>query len=219
MRRIFKITSIAVLLFLVGVIGYGAFGYFDALSDSEELEARADGLIAEDLGGSSLGEERYRQLLVVQDPAFEQHSGVDITTPGAGITTVTQSLSKRVGFENFTPGIGKIRQIGYALGLESRLSKEQIMALWLDTLEMGRGPEGWVTGFHRMSEATFGAAPAKIEDDEYLSMLAVLISPGRYTLGTDDQALLERTNRIRRLVSGDCAPNANSDVWLQGCSQ
>ncbi|WP_422382971.1 transglycosylase domain-containing protein [Roseibium album] len=217
MRRYFKITAAAVLLLFAGVLGYGAYGYFDALAASEELEARADSLLAENLGGSSLGQERYRQLLVVQDPAFEQHSGVDMTTAGAGITTVTQSLAKRVGFENFTPGIGKIRQTGYALGLETRLSKEQIMALWLDTLEMGRGPDGWVTGFHRMSEAVYGAAPDTIADDEYLSLLAVLISPGRYNLGTDDEALQDRTDRIRRLVSGECAANDNSDVWLEGC--
>lgn len=217
MRRIFKIAAAALLLLFAGVLGYGAYGYFDALAASEELEARADSLLAENLGGSSLGQERYRQLLVVQDPAFEQHSGVDMTTAGAGITTVTQSLAKRVGFENFTPGIGKIRQTGYALGLETRLSKEQIMALWLDTLEMGRGPDGWVTGFHRMSEAVYGAAPDTIADDEYISLLAVLISPGRYNLGTDDEALQDRTDRIRRLVSGECAANDNSDVWLEGC--
>ncbi len=217
MRRLFEITFVVLLLVVVGLLGYGAYGYFDALADAEELEAKASGLLAEDLGGSSLGEERYRQLLAVQDPAFEDHNGVDMTTPGAGITTVTQSLAKRVGFENFTPGIGKIRQTGYALGLESRLSKEQIMALWLDTLEMGRGPNGWVTGFHRMSDAVYGASPEAITDNQYLSLLAVLISPGCYRLGSDDEALLERTTRIRRLVNGECEPNDNSDVWLEGC--
>ncbi len=216
--RIFKISAAVVLLLFIGVLGYGAYGYFDALTDSEALEARADNLLVEDLGGSSLGEERYRQLLMVQDPAFEQHNGMDMITPGAGLTTITQSLAKRVGFENFTPGIGKIRQTGYALGLERRLSKAQIMALWLDTLEMGRGPEGWVTGFHRMSEAVYGASPGIIMQDEYISLLAVLIAPGRYKLGEDDQALRDRMNRIRRLIAGECMPNGNSDVWLEGCS-
>lgn len=218
MRRIFKITSLALLLLVVGLLGYGAYGYFDALADAEALEARAKGLMAENLGGSSLGEQRYRQLIAVQDPAFEEHNGVDMTTPGTGITTVTQSLAKRVGFENFTPGIGKIRQTGYALGLEGSLSKEQIMALWLDTLEMGRGSDGWVTGFHRMSNAVYGASPDAITDDEYFSLLAVLISPGRYKLGSDDEALRERTSRISRLVLGECEQIDNSDVWLEGCS-
>ncbi|KAG1650058.1 DNA replication and repair protein RecF [Nymphon striatum] len=202
MKRFFKFTSLALVLLVVGLLGYGAYGYFDARSEAEKLQARANDLLMKNLGGSSLGEERYRQLLAVQDPTFEQHNGVDMTTPGAGITTVTQSLAKRVGFDNFTPGIGKLRQTGYALGLEGRLSKEQIMALWLDTLEMGRGPDGWVTGFHRMSDAVYGTSPDAITDDQYFSLLAVLISPGRYKLGSDDEALRERTGRISRLVTG-----------------
>uniref|UniRef100_UPI003BAC39AE transglycosylase domain-containing protein n=1 Tax=Stappia sp. TaxID=1870903 RepID=UPI003BAC39AE len=218
MKRILKVVAGVVALVAVACVGYGAYGYLDALSDADDLRVRADALLAADLGGASLGDERYRQLLAVQDPRFEQHGGVDMTTPGAGLTTISQSLAKRVGFENFTPGIGKIRQTGYALGLESELSKAQIMALWLDTLEMGRGPDGWVTGFHRMSEAVYGASPREIEDEHYRSLLAVLIAPGRYRLGTQDEALADRVERIGRLVSGECAPLDNSDVWLDGCS-
>lgn len=218
MRKIIKISAVSLILVFLGLVFYGAHGYFDAVSDSEELEARADSLLAADLGVSSLGEERYRQLLMLQDPAFEQHIGVDMTSPGGGVTTITQSLAKRVGFKNFTPGIGKIRQTGYALGLEHELDKEQILVLWLATLEMGRGPDGWVTGFHNMSETMYGAPPGAIAADEYLSLLAVLIAPGRYNLGTDDQALQERTDRIRRLLAGECLPNGNSDVWLEGCN-
>ncbi|MFV0294584.1 MAG: glycosyl transferase, partial [Hyphomicrobiaceae bacterium] len=110
MSRFFKITIGALLFVVLGSLGYGAYGYFDAISDSENLRARADKLLVANRGGSSLGKKRYRQLLMVQDPEFEHHGGIDITTPGAGITTVSQSLAKRVGFERFTPGINKIRQ-------------------------------------------------------------------------------------------------------------
>ncbi|WP_299481317.1 transglycosylase domain-containing protein [uncultured Roseibium sp.] len=218
MKKFLKIVISAFALLIVGLLGFGAKGYYDATTDADDLSARANILLASQLGGASLGPERLRQLLAVQDPQFEQHGGVDLTTPGAGLTTISQSLAKRVGFENFTPGIGKVRQTGYALGLERELSKDQIMALWLDTLEMGRGPGGWVTGFHRMSEAVFGAHPHELDDHEYLSLLAVIIAPGRYQIGSDDDALVDRTVRIGRLVSGKCAPIDNSDVWLEGCS-
>ena len=141
----------------------------------------------------------------------------DMITPGAGVTTITQSAAKRLAFEAFKPGIGKIRQTGYALGLESELTKEQILALWLDTLEMGKGPDGWVTGFHRASEKNFGKAPTDLQETEFLSLVAVLIAPGKYRLGTDDPALAERVERIARLVSGSCSPLDNGDVWLEGC--
>lgn len=50
------------------------------------------------------------------------------------------------------PGIAKFRQTGYALGLERKLSKAQILALRLDAQEMGKGPEGWIAGFHKAAK-------------------------------------------------------------------
>ncbi|MCV0378241.1 transglycosylase domain-containing protein [Nitratireductor sp.] len=217
MKKILKTASTLILAIFAAALAYGGWGYLDAIKDADALKLRADALIAENRGGQSLGDARLRQLLQVQDPNFQGHSGVDMITPGAGVTTITQSAAKRLAFEAFKPGIGKIRQTGYALGLESELTKEQILALWLDTLEMGKGPDGWVTGFHRASEKVFGKAPTDLQETEFLSLVAVLIAPGKYRLGTDDPALAERVERIARLVSGSCSPLDNGDVWLEGC--
>ncbi|MFD0987372.1 transglycosylase domain-containing protein [Methyloligella solikamskensis] len=218
----FKILKFAVLFLIVLImagIGYGVLGYVDAVSDAEALKERANTLIAQDRGGQSLGDDRLQQLLLVEDPGFAHHSGVDMSTPGAGITTITQSAAKRLAFDQFRPGIGKIRQTGYALGLESELSKSQILALWLDTLEMGQGPDGWITGFHRASNVIYDRPPSELSDDEFLSLVAVLIAPSKYRLGSDDPDLNERVQRISRLVSGACKPNGNGDVWLEGCQE
>jgi membrane carboxypeptidase/penicillin-binding protein PbpC len=219
MKMALKLTATLVTLLIVAALGYAAFGYFDAVRDADKLQQRANNLISKGSGGDALGKVRYRQLLMVQDPKFEQHSGVDMMTPGAGITTITQSLAKRVGFEKFKPGIGKIRQTGYALGLESQLSKDQIMALWLDTVEMGKGPNGWMTGFHQASQTIYGQQPHEVEDEQFLSLVAVLIAPAKYNLGKDDAALQQRTDRISRLLSGNCSPKDNSDVWLESCAK
>lgn len=217
MKKTLKFISFLVALAIIASFGYGAKGYYDARSESDILKNRADTLILNGRGGSTLGNEKLRQLLLVQDPAFQSHSGVDLTSPGAGVTTITQSVSKRLAFEDFTPGIGKIRQTGYALGLESELSKDQILALWLETLEMGRGPDGWMTGFHTASEVIYAEQPASLDDEQYFRLLAVLIAPGRYDLLSDDDGLGKRVKRIAKLVSGDCSPNGNGDVWLDGC--
>ena len=218
MTILLKIAAGVVVLALLAAAIYGANGYLDALDASEELAARADQLIGKDRGASGLGTERIDQLLQVQDPGFWTHAGVDLTTPGAGITTMTQSLAKRVGFRSFRPGFRKIRQTGYALGLEQRLSKQQIIALFLDTAEMGRGPEGWMTGFFKASELVFGRSVAALEDREFLSLVAVMISPARFDLLSDDPGLADRLRRIERLVSSRCTPNSVGDVWLEGCA-
>jgi monofunctional biosynthetic peptidoglycan transglycosylase len=149
MERLLKAVAITVVLVVAAALAYGAKGYLDAVGDADTLRQRADGLIAAGRGGHDLGQDRLAELLKVQDPAFFDHRGADFHSPGAGLTTISQSVSKRLAFEDFRPGIGKIRQTGYALGLEARLEKDQILSLWLDTLEMGRGPDSWMTGFSR----------------------------------------------------------------------
>lgn len=189
----------------------------DALSDADELRARANELITQGRGGGSLGANHLTILLAVEDPNFFEHSGVDFSTPGAGMTTITQSVSKRLAFDEFRPGFAKIRQTAYALGLENRLSKEQILALWLATLEMGNGPNGWMIGFHTASSLIYEKPPTELTDIEFIRLAAVLIAPASYDLTQNDTRLNERTMRIQRLLAGECAPASFRDVWLEGC--
>lgn len=217
MRRVLKFTGFFLALLIVAVALYGGKGYQDALSDALKLRERADDLIAQGRGGDSLGAKHLSMLLIVEDPNFANHAGVDFSTPGAGATTITQSASKRLAFKIFRPGIGKIRQTGYAMGLESRLSKEQILTLWLDTLEMGKGPGGWITSFHKASSAIYGRPPAELSNTEFIRLVAVLVAPGKYKLGDNDTALNERVDQIERLVAGMCTPKGLGDVWLDGC--
>lgn len=219
MLRILRYAVIAVLFLIAAAVAYGAKGYFDALTDSDRLADRARRLIAEGRSGDALGAEHLAAVVAVQDPAFETHSGIDFVTPGAGMTTISQSVSKRLAFDAFAPGIGKIRQTGYALGLEARLDKAEILALWLDTLEMGRGPNGWMTGFFTASRTIYGRPPADLSRAEMLSLVAVLIAPSAYDLTAgDDPRLAERVARIERLLSGRCVPDGHGDVWLDGCA-
>lgn len=217
MVRILKYAFLTLLALVVAAVAYGAKGYVDAVTASGTLSDRADRLIAQGHSGAGLGPGRLDVLLMVQDPAFYDHSGLDLTTLGAGITTLSQSVSKRLAFEEFTPGLGKIRQTGYALGLERELEKDQIVALWLETVEMGRGPDGWVTGFFEASEAFFQRSPSDLSDAEFLRLVAVLIAPGTFDLRDADAELDARVGRLQRLVAGQCVPNGNSDVWLEGC--
>lgn len=218
MKRALKIMATVLVVLVVGLAGYGALGYWDAIRQSDIYAPTADALIADGRGPDGLGAERLRQRVLVQDPGYLEHGGIDLSTQGAGLTTISQSLSKRLGFDVFRPGIGKIRQTGFALGLESQLSKDQILALWLDTVEMGRGPDGWMTGFFHASESIYGRPLMGVSDQEYYSLLAVPIAPSQFRLLEEDDALDDRSSRIARLISGDCRPEGQRDVWLDGCA-
>ncbi|UUL82215.1 transglycosylase domain-containing protein [Sphingomonas qomolangmaensis] len=203
---------------LLAAIVYAGIGYYDALRDATELKIRADALIAAKRGPDDLTPTKLEQLLRVEDPTFWHHNGLDIQTSGAGLTTLTQSLAKRLAFHHFKPGIGKLRQTTYAMGLEQRLSKRQILALFLDTAQLGRGPHGWMQGMFVASEQMYGRQPANLTNREWLSLIAVLIAPGQYNLRAGDTKLNDRVRRIERLLAGACHPQSGRDVWLEGCT-
>jgi membrane peptidoglycan carboxypeptidase len=146
------------------------------------------------------------------------HNGVDLSTPGSGLTTLTQSAGKRLGFSNFRPGIRKVRLVGYAMGLESRLTKQQILALYLDTVWMGPGPHNPMAGFFNASQLIYGRPPAALSDHDFLSLVAIPIAPRRFSLIARSPELEERVARIERLVKKVCQPDGLRDVWLNGCA-
>jgi hypothetical protein len=216
------LASLALGILAVGA-GFGAYafgGWRDAASDAAALKADAQRLIANGHGPGDLGAGRLALLVRVEDPNFWSHNGVDFATPGAGATTITQSLSKRLAFKDFRKGLPKIRQTAYAISLENHLSKDEILALALDRAQMGRGPAGGerVTGFFRASQAFFGAPPRMVAEDEFVALIAVLIAPDALSLAAPGKALDGRIRRIKALAEGACAPASHDDVWLEGCA-
>ena len=206
------------LAIFIAIVAYAGIGYFDALHDATKLKQRADMLIAAGYGPDDLTSRRLQQLLRVEDPAFWQHDGVDVRSRGAGMTTLTQSLAKRLAFDHFKPGIGKVRQTAYAFGLEKRLSKKEILALFLNTAQLGRGPAGWMQDMFATSVRLYGKRPAEITDRQWLNLVAVLVAPKDFGLTAPDARLDERVRRIERLLSGKCQPLGERDVFLKGCA-
>ncbi|MEM7487941.1 MAG: transglycosylase domain-containing protein [Pseudomonadota bacterium] len=214
-----KAARLGALAVMVGIAVFAwpvARGYLDGRDAAPDLATRADAVIAAGRGIDGLAPGQWDILLSVEDPGFADHGGYDFDTAGGGITTLTQSLAKRTGFEDFQPGWAKLRQTGLAMGYEAGMTKDQIAALWLDTVEMGRIGGEWRTGLWSAAEARFGRAPAALDRDEFLDLVGRMIAPA--ALGDDPDALAERTARIRRLLAGACAPEGNGDVWLEGCA-
>ena len=218
MKRI-ALYLIGIIFLTITALGIYAYsGWSDAARDAPSLKAEAHALIAARRGADQLSQSQKAILLKVEDPLFYDHNGLDFSTPGAGVTTLTQALAKRVGFKSFEPGIGKLRQSAYALSLERRLAKDEILTLALHHAEMGKGPEGWVTGFLPASEIFYGKPVAALSEPEFIGLVAVLIAPGRLSPLRPSDAYETRIDRIARLANGECAPNGHSDVWLEGCA-
>ncbi|MEE9432728.1 MAG: transglycosylase domain-containing protein [Sphingorhabdus sp.] len=209
---------VAVPLALVAALFlYGLSGWFDARSEAPELRQAADQLIAQGRGANRLSKENMQLLLAVEDPSFADNNGTDFSSKGAGKTTITQSLSKRLAFDDFKPGIQKIRQTGYAIGLKQKLSNDQILALFLANASFSGSDHRWTKSFHAASERFFAIPLQKLDDGRFAMMVAALIAPANLNLDRPSGKLTERVRRIKRLNAGNCQPSDHSDVWLEGC--
>lgn len=218
MGKAFSGIGLTGLALIISLGAFGGKGWYDAVQMSDGFKVKAEQLTSSGRGVESLTSWQLDTLIKVQDPGFYSHDGIDFSSKGAGITTLTQSLAKRLGFEKFTPGIGKIRQSGFALGLDSALSKHHQVALFLDTAEMGKGPDGWITGFHKAAKIIYQKRVAELEENEFYSLVAVLIAPSKLKLLKPDAVLEERVARITKLAHEKCEPNNFNDVWLEGCA-
>ena len=105
------------------------------------------------------------------------------------------------------------------MSLEQQLSKQDILTLFSNRAEFGRkaNDREWVKGFPEAAQAFFGKPLSELSEDEYIALVATLVSPAKFNPDHRTQAFDERIARIKRLVAGQCAPRDHGDVMLEGC--
>lgn len=156
-------------------------------------------------------------LLRVEDPNFYRHHGVDLTTPGAGLTTVTQSVVKKLYFEEFHPGLMKIKQTLIArYALDPLVDKKTQLKLFLNLLYFGRAQGRPVTGLAQAAQAYYHRTVRELSEDEYLSLVAMIIAPNQFNPETQPEASRDRVASIRRLLAGEYQPQGLMDLYYGG---
>lgn len=166
---------------------------------------------------NDLSTQRKQWLLAIQDPGYEQHYGVDLSTPGAGLTTITQSIVKKLYFENFSPGIAKFKQSLIAIFvIDELLNKNQQLELFLNLSYMGQHQGSPVYGFENAAQIYFGKSFTHLTDDEYLALIALLIGPDQYSIAANPDANAARVARVKQVISGKYQPKGLMDVYYDG---
>lgn len=162
----------------------------------------------------AFSEEQIEILLKVEDPNFYHHKGVDLLTPGAGMTTITQGLVKKFYFRKFKPGIAKFKQTLIArFALNSLVSKRDQLQLFINYVYFGQADGQVVIGFEHASQVYFYRSFAQITEDEYLSLVAMIISPNILNLKTNPEGVANRVKRIKLLLAGEYTPKGLMDLY------
>ena len=164
---------------------------------------------------------RREWLLAVDDPMFYHHHGIDSQTRGAGYTTITQGLVKLLYFDDFQPGLfrwRKVKQTIIAIAFNARISKEEQLRLFVNSVYLGNRDGHDVRGFSGASQEYLGKPFAQISDEEYLELVAMIVAPDKYNVATHPDLNRDRVLRIKRLLAGACRPNGVSDVEYADCA-
>jgi len=112
---------------------------------------------------------------------------VDLRTPGAGYTAITQALTKVLFFNgSFTPGFlrwRKIQQIIIALAFNARVSKDQQLRLFVTLAYMGIHNGREITGLSQAAQEYFGK--------DFQNLTAILLLLARLGLRAGEMVALQ----------------------------
>ena len=199
---------------LIIVAGYEAVSVLQARRATPEIFAK---ILAEGGGAIRLSEvpiKRVEQLLAVEDPGFYQHHGVDLSTPGAGLTTITQAMVKYLYFNGFRPGFMKIEQTLIAwLAVDPLVSKDDQLEAFINTVYLGHVDGAAIRGFPHAAKIYFGKRFNELTDEEYLALVAMLIAPNSFSVRDHGDKNRERVELIKQVLSGEYRPKENRDVY------
>lgn len=148
-------------------------------------------------------------LIATEDSRFEEHSGVDIkaifrvlygmitgTNRGGG-STISQQLAKNLfprkkDLNFFQTVIIKFKEWGTAIKLERDYSKDEILAMYLNTVDFG----SQAFGIESAAKTYFDKEPKDLKAEEAALLIGILKAPSWFSPIRNSQRALERRNTV-----------------------
>ena len=150
-----------------------------------------------------------RFLLAYEDQRFRSHPGVDLLATVragwqainngrivSGASTLTMQLARLMEPSARTLG-AKLAEMGRALQIEARLSKDEILTAYLTVAPYG----GNLEGVRAASLAYFGKEPMRLTDAEAALLVALPQAPETVRPDRFPQAAEQARNKVLRLMA------------------
>ncbi len=149
-------------------------------------------------------------LVATEDSRFYSHSGVDLRSlgrvffrsilkgdrSGGGGSTITQQLAKnlfpRKNLSKLGLAVRKLKEWGIAAKLERNYTKDEIIAMYFNTVDFGNNAYGI-----KIASATyFGKLPEELEPDEAAILVGMLKATSYYNPLRNPQNAIKRRNVV-----------------------
>ena len=192
--KIFRkiIIILLVLILLAGIIGFiiGYSVYSDALKE-KPLISRMDEIENDEhfVPFSELPKNYINAVVAVEDHRFYDHGPIDFIAIGRAIwvnitnfelreggSTITQQLAKNVVLSQEETATRKLGEIVAAFDIEKNYSKDDILALYVNTCYFGEG----YYGIYDASMGYYNKEPKDLTLDEATMLAGVPNAPSVY---------------------------------------
>lgn len=143
-------------------------------------------------------------FVAIEDQRFYEHRGVDLKrTLGAvmnvfvkgdstyGGSTITQQLIKNITHDNERTNMRKIREMTRSIVLETKMSKKQILELYMNSIYLSQG----VHGVESAANVYFGKSVDQLSLAECASIAGITQYPTTY-----DPLINPKNNKKKQLV-------------------
>ncbi|MDE7384531.1 MAG: penicillin-binding protein [Anaeroplasmataceae bacterium] len=173
--------------------------------DDTDTLVSSDSLYYEYCSIQEVSPEIIHAVVAIEDNDFYKHPGISIPriahsiyqniTNGSiisGASTITQQYIKNTYFTNEKTFSRKINEIAYALELEKKYTKDQIMEAYLNTVLFGSN----IYGIKMASKYYFDKDPKDITTNEAAILAGMIQLPNHYNPLRNPEAATTRKNLV-----------------------
>ena len=222
LRRTAAVLSSRTVLFALSPFAPD-IGNFEDLSQGSKVVAADGGVLAE-LDGAQrrepvqldrLPDHVTRAVLAAEDANFYDHGGVDPSAVFRAIlrnaqgsrqggSTITQQLAK-LNYTNSEPTLlRKLNEVQYAVRIEERFSKDELLERYLNQVYFGDGAYGLAAA----AQAFFATEPGRLTPAQAATLAGKIKAPEALDPRRDPDGIVAMTDVHGRRVTGGSLPAA-----------
>ena len=215
LKKIFKTFLLFFIMFCVLVVGF--FCVFGIITAKEKLSQRSLYEMASAIESQSnfvpyeeLPETYRAAVIAAEDKRFFQHCGIDVIAIGRALlhdvmagsyveggSTITQQLAKNQYLSQEKLLKRKIIEIFIAFEMERAFSKEEIFALYVNSIYFGSG----YYGIAEASKGYYGKEVKDLTDEECITLAGIPNAPSIYDLNQNPDLAEQRKQQIMRQMT------------------
>lgn len=195
-KIIFLLLGVAVLA--AGYTIYQGYGIYKDVTEADPLTQKVEEIKAQEhyTPYEELPKTYIEAVIAGEDQRFLKHGGFDLLSTGRAVlanirsgemvqggSTITQQLARNLYFEQDKDLSRKVAELMVAFALEKEYDKEEIFALYVNTIYFGSG----YYNIYDASQGYYGKTPAELSDYEATMLAGIPNAPSVYdpTLNPD----------------------------------